>query len=264
MQIQSLLSRRSVLGSQPVVVSLTTFGIRINTVHITIESIARGSVRPQQMYLWLDDERLLKKLTPGLRRLKRRGLRIEFTEPLGPHAKYFPHVERNNIDLPLVTADDDIIYPGAWLARLMDAHKSDPSTISCMRAHRIILDLEGRPYPYDRWPGVTHTEPRYSTFATGVSGVIYPPEFLSKLKFEGKQFLQITPKNDDVWLHSRAVRYGFRTRQMQTESLHFPVIPGTQRTALNHANVHQAGNDLQIEAAYSDAELMHIAGDNGK
>ena len=40
-------------NSNGIIVSLTTFGKRINNVHLTIESIFRQTIRPEKIILWL-------------------------------------------------------------------------------------------------------------------------------------------------------------------------------------------------------------------
>ena len=80
--------------------------------------------------------------------------------PMGPHAKYFPYVSSvSSHDLPLVTADDDIIYPSDWLAGLMTAFERRPDSIHCYRAHEFGI-LDGRPALYSTWGPVTDTRPR--------------------------------------------------------------------------------------------------------
>ena len=46
----------------------------------------------------------------------------------------------------------------------------------------------------------TTTEASESVFATGVSGVAYPPELLGALRDRGDVFAQVCPRADDYWL----------------------------------------------------------------
>ena len=115
----NLVSRSRLAGGPGPVVSLTTYGTRIRWSHLAIESIARGSLTPSRTGLWLDDEAAFARLPRPLRRLRRRGLEIRLSENLGPHTKYFPFIEASDsFTGPLVTADDDTIYPRFWLERL--------------------------------------------------------------------------------------------------------------------------------------------------
>jgi hypothetical protein len=105
------------------VVSLTTYGKRIEKVYFTVESIARGVVRPSRLILWIDEETLLINLPATIRRLQRRGLEILLCKDFGPHKKYYPYVQsQQTFDTPLVTADDDMFYPRDWLKQLAGAN----------------------------------------------------------------------------------------------------------------------------------------------
>jgi hypothetical protein len=242
-------------GSGPVV-SLTTYGKRAGAVHLPIESIARGSTLPSRLILWLDDETLYTNLPATLVRLRRRGLEIKLCRNYGPHKKYYPYVESQELfSDQLVTADDDVIYPRDWLAGLISAHSRFPNCVNCYRA-RVMQLKDGRFAPYREWPMCNSTEPSYLTMSTGVSGVIYPASFLGILKSGGIDFEMRCPRNDDLWLHVQAIRSGYRIRQIQSEAIHFPEIRGSQVTSLFSENVAQDdGNDRQIALTYEPRDL---------
>jgi len=247
-------------GDPGVVVSLTTYGKRAGAVHLAIESIARGTIKPSRLILWLDEAGLYTNLPRPLRRLERRGLEIRLCKNYGPHKKYFPFLtSQRTFNHPLATADDDVIYPRNWLAGLLEAHARFPHSVNCYRARTMTL-REGRIAPYREWPLCQSAEPGFRTVATGVSGVIYPAELLKELKRAGTGFEERCPRADDLWLHVLAIRSGFKIRQMQTEALHFPHIPGTQAESLYAENCAQDdGNDRQLAVTYesSDLELLH-------
>lgn len=70
------------------VVSLTTHGKRIDSVYLTLESIARRSVLPSRIILWLDDLATFRNRPSSLRRLKDRGVEVQLAANYGPHTKY--------------------------------------------------------------------------------------------------------------------------------------------------------------------------------
>ncbi|MFG6280922.1 hypothetical protein [Microbacterium sp. 5K110] len=233
----------------------------MSSVHLTIESIARGKARPRKLILWLDSEADLDAAvkSPGLARLRRRGLEIRRSEPMGPHGKYYPYVASEyGHALPLATADDDILYPRSWLVGLVAAQTQDPSSIHCYRAHRIGL-IGNKMAPYMSWVPVKGTAPSHRNFLTGVSGVIYPTEYLDFLHQKGEAFRAVAPKADDVWLNACAVEAGFRVSQIRENALFFSVIPGSQRVALWRHNV--GGNDPQIDRAYTPPILSAVLED---
>jgi hypothetical protein len=243
-------SGSSVVSPGGPVVSLTTHGKRIATVHNAIEAIGQGRLLPSRLILWLDDRKAFSDLPLPLRRLKDRGLEIKLTENFGPHTKYYPYVEmETDFDLPLVTADDDILYSRDWLERLTKAYQADASLVNCFRAHVLALSGSGIA-PYDLWEPCKSMRPSFLNFATGVSGVIYPPALLRRLKSHGTAFRQLCPKADDIWLHVNAIREGFQIKQISPLPVHFPHVPSTQDIALNLSNVAQSANDPQVQKTY--------------
>lgn len=246
-------------GKPGPVVSLTTYGRRVQAVSLAIESIARGHVKPSRLILWLDDLALFANPPKSLLRLKRRGLEIRLCKNYGPHKKYYPFLEREEVfSVPLVTADDDVIYPVSWLAGLQTAYEQFPNCVNCYRG-RVMTLTAGKIAPYREWPLCESADPSYRTVATGVSGVIYPGALLEALKAAGTDFETRCPKADDLWLHVRAIRSGFHIRQIQRKPIHFPTIPGTQATSLWAENCAlDDGNDRQLNVTYeaSDLELF--------
>ena len=238
--------------TNPVVVSLTSHGDRLTTVHLTIESIARGSARPARLILWIDPHVDADSLPEPLQRQRARGLEVLSSEAgFGPHTKYYPYVcsEESHV-FPLVTADDDSIYPRSWLDKLQFVARACPEQIICYRAHRVGLTSDGAIAPYNSWKPVRSTAPSVLNFATGVSGVHYPAEFLSELRADGQRFTECAPRADDVWLHDRAVSHGWVIRQVFRWPRKYPEIASTQAVALHRSNTGQSANDDQIKATY--------------
>jgi hypothetical protein len=243
------------------VVSLTTHGVRVRTVYLTIESIARGYKRPSRIILWVEDEELSANLPQSLLRLKRRGLEIRSCRNYGPHKKYYPYLESQEVFAgPLATADDDVIYPRYWLSGLFDAHKEFPTCVNCYRA-RVMTLQNGSIAPYREWPLCNSSEPRYRTVATGESGIIYPSTFLTKLKTAGNRFESCCPKADDLWLHVQALRAGYKIRQLRSKALDCLQVPGSQGIALGKENYDAGGNDRQVEATYTAADIKRVLED---
>lgn len=256
--IRNLTSSQSVLGDTPVVVSLTSYGRRISSVALGIESIGRGAARPSRMILWLDDPDRFAARPKALRRLERRGLEVKLTENFGPHTKYFPYVRSLPLHrLPLVTADDDIIYPQRWLSDLHEAHLAHPQEVNCHWAS-VVTCMDGNITEYVRWPNCTSTLPRHAHIGLGVSGVIYPPRMLNALSSHGQAFLTRSPSADDIWLHWVALRSGIRVRQVSATPRHFSLIPRTQKLTLMRTN-NATENDRWIRGLYTPTDVMLLA-----
>lgn len=242
-----------------VVVSVTSHGIRIKRVYACIESIGQGTVKPNRLFLFISKSHKGSVLPKSLQRLQARGLEVIFCEDVGPHTKYWPFLKykRRGSPLPLVTADDDKMYPSFWLDELYRAWVAFPEYINCFRAREIIFDGKGLS-PYSEWPLCSSDSPAYSHFATGVSGVIYPPRYLDALLMAGEDFRSVCPFADDIWLHCNALRSGFRVRQIRSRSIDFPGIPLSSRTALHVVNIGLGRNDQQISSTYNERDFATL------
>jgi hypothetical protein len=167
----------------------------------------------------------------------------------------------SKLEKPLVTADDDIIYPRDWLDKLVRAYEDDSSNIICHRARKVLLSGNGLA-PYASWPYCSSIQPSFLFFATGVSGVIYPSLFQKHLKMAGRAFLEACPKADDLWLHVNALRAGYKIRQIGKEAQDYPVIPGSQKQALCISNQFGGENDQQILLTYNETDISFLIDNN--
>jgi hypothetical protein len=246
------------------VVSLTTFGKRSEKVHYVLESIARGYIRPSSLILWIDEEVLIRNLPAPIRRLSKRGLEIKSCLNYGPHKKYYPYVQSQEaFSAPLVTADDDILYPRYWLKKLIEANREYPDTVNCYMARVVDVDKGGiRKYAGHKLCSSTRSS--FRNLAIGAMGVIYPPSLLMVLKRAGTAFEAYCPRADDIWLHVQALRSGYKVRQIypRLPYFSFQTVPGSQQTALSCENVtYGDGNDRQVAATYKedDVQLLRTA-----
>lgn len=250
---------RVVAGGGPVV-SLTTFGARLAEVYLTIESIGLGTVLPSRLILWLQDEETFNRRPDSVKRLEARGLEVCLTQTYGSHSKYYPYLQSRDVfDVPLVTADDDVLYSKWWLDGLASASAEDPGLVNCYKA-RVVQLGTGAVKSYFDWTDCDNTEASIRHFATGVAGVIYPAAFLPKLKAAGDAFLALCPQADDVWLHANALRAGLRIRQISRKQVDFPVIPGTQTSGLFQTNIWLGRNDEQIKKTYTPQDIARLTG----
>lgn len=255
--------RRPVTGDIPVVVSLTSYGRRMRTVFLTLETLSAGSARPERLILWVDHQRDLDKVPLSIKKLQRRGLEVRVAGDYRSHKKWYPPLVQDVLGgKPMVIADDDVFYPKEWLLDLWSAHISSPEVVWAHRAQQMIWSKEGF-RPYATWHTRRGVSPGNDVFPTGVGGVLYPPGLLELLSVEGEEFMEITPRADDVWLASRAVKHGYLRGQVANEALTLLTIPGSQAAALNRTNISE--NDVQIAAAFADVDFdfdrpMHSGG----
>ena len=253
-------SNRPVTQSEGPVVSLTSYGKRIQKVYYPIESIGRGTVRPSRLILWLDENAAFDDPPATLRRLMGRGLELRLCNNYGPHTKFYPYVDsEQTFRMPLISADDDVLYPKFWIQGLVEAYQQFPDVINCYLAKTITIcnDQIGN---YLGWRINVSTDASYRYMAHGVNGVIYPPSYLMALKRAGKGFEYCCPKADDIWCHVQAIRAGFQVRQIRPKAKRFPALPGTQEDGLWVQN-NNGGNDRQVRATYSVEDFEIMRGD---
>lgn len=260
--LRNVLSREPVTAPGGPVVSMTSYGRRIRTVHIPLESIAAGDRLPSRLVLWLDDADAVATPTPGLRRLIRRGLEVRHCADDGPHKKYYPYVQSvPQHTVPLVTADDDWMFPRGWLRTLLAVHAEDPSTNTSHRARDIAV-TEGGVGDYAVWPLAGARAPSNRNLATGGWGHVLVPAMLESLRGRHEEFRRLAPRADDIWLHRVAVESGTAPsvvgRYDHHDVLHMPIGGGP---TLASDNVDEGGNDRQIRAAWPDPIVEAIVTD---
>lgn len=249
-----LLSRRPSLisnASEPsgAVVSLTSYGKRLDIVHLTILSLLRQSVRPDLIVLWLDAEEGSSAVPDALRKLERYGLDIRYgCEDLKGHKKYFWAL-REFADSCVITVDDDVMYPADTVESLLAAHKRYPDAVVARRVNRMVV-ADGRLVPYIEWEFEWHenASPRDDLLATGVGGVLYPPHCFGDRVFDLGLIAGTGLGNDDLWLKANEIIYGRKVAWAPCDRVHPYAIEADREDGLCDANVRGGGNDVSIRA----------------
>lgn len=157
----------------PLIVSLTTFPARFDTVFLCIESLLQQSLRPDYLILWVAEND--GQVPTTLIRLQDRGLHIKRCKDLRSYKKIIPTLKEYPRSV-IVTADDDIFYPKHWLRELYEAYLKEPQFIHCHRAHLVTRNSNGLPAPYRAWNygALGFAGPSKLLFPTGAGGVLYP------------------------------------------------------------------------------------------
>jgi hypothetical protein len=249
---------REMLDPDGPVVCITSYGERLELLFLTLESIAWGKKLPSQVMIWLSEEDCLDPPN-SIVRLVRRGLELKSCEDLGPHKKYYPYcTEEFGRGRTMVTADDDVIYPRWWLAVIENAVSVRPNTILCYRATRFMISTRGRIAPYRDWEKCGDTIPSFLNLATGVSGIAYPHVFQIGVRSAGEGFRKDCSTVDDIWLHLVAMRNDIKIAQIFEQSRLFWVSPRSQKHPLAVGNVAGGLNDIAIERAYSEHDVIKL------
>lgn len=228
----------------PLIVSLTSYGPRLASLHLTLKCLLRQSVRPDAIRLWLTEQDM-QALPPQVRALASQGISLELTEDLKSYKKIIPTLTARP-DAFIVTADDDVYYHARWLEELVEGWSSEDGAIVSRRARKIPLRPDGTPEPYVNWRW-THEAGLISAamLPVGVGGVLFPPGSLDPLALDAGLFMQLCPTADDLWLYWMARKAGRRFKKVARQRTYF-YWPRTQDVGLANTNRWAGGNDAQI------------------
>lgn len=237
-----------------VVISLTSFPVRMKTVPYTIETLLSQSYRPDEVILWLAEEQFPNRdddLPYRLRRLQQYGLTIKWCNDIRSYKKLVPTVQLYPNDI-IVTADDDVYYPPQWLSNLISSYQKDKSAIHCNRGNVIKTDSNGYPLPYNSW-GLYFLSTScvgYNILMTGVGGVLYPPYSLYEDVIDADKFMVLSKDADDLWFWAMAVLQGTPIKVIENNQNDFePVyMVGNQFLWSSNQNGH---NDQVISNLFS-------------
>lgn len=245
----------------PLVVSLTSIPERINYVYLVVECLLSQTLKPDYLILWLSKENGLddNTLPFKLKRLKKRGLEIRYSEDLGPYRKLIPTLKEFP-DSIIVTADDDMCYPPDWLRELYESYESNPEYIHCHRAHEIIKDGNGKLKKYIEWDQLSpgKTGPSKYLFPTTGGGILFPPNSLHSEVLNKDVFMDLCPLSDDIWVKAMSLMKGTLIKKVNPYYEKNLIIRETQDMKLWKNNVRQGENDKKIERVFEKYRLYDL------
>ena len=247
---------------QRIIVSLTSFPKRIDTLWITVETLLRQTMKPDEIILWLAEEQFngIDSVPQKLLEQQKRGLTIRFCDDLRSHKKYYYAMQEYPEDL-IVLVDDDAFYPYDTIEKLMKLHKKNPDEIVCMTP----AIITGDDMPPSLWRSPKHNEKiEHSIYAqpfTG-QGTLYPPHSLDeKYAFRKDLILELCPYADDLWLKYMSLR----KKVLGSSIYKFRSIPvniyGTGENSLWYINGLDNKNDTQWKALleyFNDFDLKEV------
>lgn len=249
---------------EEVVVSLTTFGKRINEVYLAIESIMQGTIKPNRIILWLAEDEFKGKTLPiTLQKQQVRGLQIEYCEDIRSFKKIVPTMEKYP-DASVVTIDDDVIYDFDLLENILNAHRKSPNDVCACRIHRMTLDDNNQLKSYMHWNWtINDYEKSNLNFLTGVGGALYPPHCFIEEFFNKEVFSKLCPFADDVWINAMIWMSGRQISKVYTHAKDggdFTDIYCIQDDTLSieNTNIQHCRNDEQIKAVFDKYNLYHF------
>lgn len=233
--------------SNNIIVSLTSFPVRINRIWLVLESLLRQETKPDRIILWLSEKQFASsdKLPKRLLKLKKRGIEIRFCEnDLRSHKKYY-YALKEFSNSNIITVDDDVFYHSKTLSYLLDTKNKYPNTICCNEASNIKI-LDGKIMPYSEWENIIGASaPTFNIIPIGVGGVLYPPGALYSDVLNEKIFTETCFFADDIWLNVMSRLQGTKVTKTSFNSHYLPVI-NFKNITLNSINVRERLNDKQL------------------
>jgi len=177
-----------------IVVSLTSFPARINSVQYVLESIFRQTILPDRFILYLSSNQFndISKIYDKFEKFSQRGLEIIFVdEDLGPHKKYF-YAFQSFPNSKVITIDDDIIYARDFIEMFIS------ETSECS----VIANI-GCDYCFE------DDQAKFSEFRIpiGAGGIMYNiPQLNMSGLLEKKLISETSLFQDDLWLYFNNVK----------------------------------------------------------
>lgn len=239
-----------------VIVSLTTYGNRLYSVYLTIESLLNQTLKPNMVILWLAEELRGVRLPILLQMQVDRGLSIDYYKDIRSYKKLIPSLKKYPNDI-IITADDDLIYEIDMVEKLFNAYKINPKLIYFNRGHRIRLKKDGKPDKYLKWYWrVLDYKISALNFPTTGGGTLFPPHCFNNEVFNEQVFMDICTYADDIWFKAMALYNGTKCRKVYTHNNggeDYIENPHVQDNALSSYNV--KANDIQIKAVFDRYNL---------
>lgn len=245
-------------GRLPPLIALTTISRRVSRVASTIDSILAQTVRAHSINLYVSAEPYLvdEGIAPDdkvLCEIANMGVNIYLTTNIGPYRKQIPIVlqlRRGNAPsaTPIITIDDDVIYPTNIIGDLLDALERS-SAIVAHRGRKITV-RNARLARYDTFDEPT-PKASLSNLGTGKNGIAYR---LSHFPRNAEDFVGpvLAPTADDLWCKWVTGTYCVPTfvlepRAAYDSAFDFKESAPTDKTGLFHSYNARGMNDTAID-----------------
>jgi len=233
-----------------IVVSLTSFPARFDTLHFALKSVLSQTMKPDAVFLCLakDEVKDETELPSSVLELKKYGLEIFFADDnLKPHNKYL-YAMKLHPDSLIITVDDDNMYDKDLVSDLYKAYLKHPSAVLARRVHKIVKDEKGNLLPYSKWRYEYKKEikPSLELLATGVGGALYPPGLLPQETFDTAKIRELCLNADDIWLKFMELKNNIPVVWVKGRRVHPLNIKSAQKITLQKNNYHKNQNDTYI------------------
>lgn len=188
----------------PVVVSMTSFPVRIAKLWIVIEAILRQNPRPERVVLWLSKEQFphgIADLPSRLTRQQARGLEIRFVDgDIRSHKKYY-YAFTEFADKYVLTIDDDLLFPSTFVSDVYRCALQHPDSVIANFGSKFTWNPE---IGYiARTDGIIrHLETGKDLFFGSGGGTLFLPSRLLPYFDDIDTIWRLCPTADDIYLNS--------------------------------------------------------------
>lgn len=242
--------------NEEVIVSLTTYSIRINTVHLVVESLFQQLIKANKIVLWLDKNEFknIEDVPIALIRMQERGLEIKFYDNIKSYKKLIPTLKEYPNQI-IITVDDDIMYPIDFIEKLLNNYKKNSKRIYYYKGSSIGYEKR-KVLSYKKWGN--KNDNLLLNFPTGVGGVLYPPNCFHSEILNEKKFMELCPKGDDIWFKVMSLLKNTECQQIISDNFeeNFLAIDSTQKITLYENNVLNGENDIQIAKVFNEYQIL--------
>ena len=196
-----------------IIVSLTSFKTRLLTIDKVIDSILEGTLIPDKIVLTLfykDYYLISKEINEYF--IKKNIELIIVNIDIRPHKKYFFSMQKYPYDI-IINIDDDILYEKSTIESLYYNYLKFPYYISARRVNLIKYNkTTGKALAYKYWSKdyTLLKKPSFDLLATGVGGILYPPNIL-KINYLLIYDLDNCITSDDLFLKHRENLFKIKT-----------------------------------------------------
>ena len=184
-----------------IIVSLTSFKKRLNTIDKVLNSILNGTLKPNKIVLTIYKKDILyisKKIKKYITQKKIILLIVDMD--IKSHKKYFYVMQKYPYDI-IITIDDDIIYEKNTIEILYKSYLKYPNEISAKRVHLIKYNKKNESMPYKSWLKEYKLLkiPSFNLMSTTGAGTLFPPNIL-KINYSIIYNILKCITSDDIFL----------------------------------------------------------------
>lgn len=188
----------------PIIVSLTSFPVRISKIWLVIEAMLRQQKKPERIVLWLSRTQFPNKtgdLPDKLIEQQTRGLEIRFVDgDIRSHKKYY-YAFHEFKEKYILTIDDDLLFPSTLLSDIYEYAKQYPNSVIANFGSKFTWNAELGYIERTNETIRPHETGKDLFFGSG-GGTLFQPSRLLPYIDNIDTIWKLCPTADDIYLNS--------------------------------------------------------------